>query len=730
MRNYHLIFQFILMSAFLIPKGILAQNQTDPENGFIIRKAVIDIDQRDSGDKQYQVTDRALDHPLVVRVLKNSKPLPNYPVYFSILTTPKKAKHASISHDVVLTDKNGFAPAWVKLGSSPGEYIFSARINDGVVGNDMVIFKTHARNKSWVFFLVMGLVGGLGLFLFGMEMMSDGMKKTAGNRMRSILEKLTTNRVIAAFVGIFVTMVIQSSSATTVMLVSFVHAGLMTFVQSLGVILGSNIGTTVTAQIIAFKVTDYALLMIAIGIGFRLFGRKDSQKYLGEIVLGFGMLFLGMHLMSKAMSPLRDYQAFINILQGLENPALGILAGAVFTALVQSSSAFTSIVIVLAMQGVLTLTAGIPLILGANIGTCITAGLASITASREAKRVALAHVLFNVAGVLIFVAWIPYFAEFVRWLSPQPETGLTGAAALSAVVPRQIANAHTIFNVFAAIIFLPFTKYFANLIVRILPDKILDRGIQPTILYLDYGMISTPAVAINLAIAEISSMARLLDRMIKAIIEPILTNESKKDVSHPQLNVIEGIQMREEKIDYLEYKVSDYLLQISRQNLDQEQAMEIFGLLSVVNNMESIGDIIDNSLLPLVRKKQNLKSDFSEEGKKEIRSYHKKVMKQVHRLEGFFDKFKMRDVEKIMKKKSKYSDLQYEYLQQHLKRVGNEKVESISTHLVHVNLMDMLKQINVYIGDIAKTLYEVVNPDAHITYWDTHGGVPKDFEMK
>jgi len=255
--------------------------------------------------------------------------------------------------------------------------------------------------------LIMTLLGGLSLFLYGMGKMSDGMKKAAGNRMRKILSALTNNRVIGLTVGAFVTMIIQSSSATTVMLVSFVQAELMTFVQSLGVILGADIGTTVTAQLIAFKLTDYALLMIAVGFGLTMFAKNESQKHIGEAILGFGILFFGMKLMSDAMRPLRSYQPFIDVLRGLENPIFGLLAGTIFTALIQSSSAFAGIIIVLAQQGVLTLEAGIPLIFGANIGTCITAGLASIGTTRNAKRVALAHVIFKIAGVLLFVFGFP-----------------------------------------------------------------------------------------------------------------------------------------------------------------------------------------------------------------------------------------------------------------------------------------------------------------------------------
>ena len=271
-------------------------------------------------------------------------------------------------------------------------------------------------NISWSF-LIFGVFGGLALFLYGMEKMSEGMRKSAGNHLRSILAALTKNRVIGPLIGGFVTMVIQSSSATTVMLVSFVQSGLMSFAQTLSVILGADIGTTITAQLIAFKLTDYALLMIAVGFGLRLLAKSEKARNIGEVVLGFGILFFGMKLMSDAMRPLRSYAGFVDFLKGLENPLLGILAGALFTALVQSSAAFIGVLIVLAQQGLVTLESGIPMIFGANIGTCITAGLASIGTCREAKRVALAHAVFKVAGVALFFFWIPEFADLIRSLA-------------------------------------------------------------------------------------------------------------------------------------------------------------------------------------------------------------------------------------------------------------------------------------------------------------------------
>ena len=554
-------------------------------------------------------------------------------------------------------------------------------------------------------FLTMGLFGGLSLFLYGMAKMSDGLKKAAGNQMRKILATLTKNRVVALFVGAFVTMVIQSSSATTVMLVSFVQAQLMTYVQSIGIILGANIGTTITAQLVAFKLTDYALLMITVGFVLTVFSKKESIKHIGEAILGFGILFFGMKLMSDAMKPLREFQPFIDLMKGLENPLLGILIGAAFTALVQSSSAFTGIVIVLAQQGLLTLEAGIPMILGANIGTCVTAGLASIGTIREAKRVALAHVLFNIGGVMIFVWLIPPLAELVRSLSSVSD--LSGMEKLAAETPRQIANAHTIFNVSVGLIFLPFTTLLAKQVYRILPEVEQVKGIDPATWHLDDSQISHPAFAIELAQTEISRMSKIIARMLRAIIHPFTTDDPGKDEIYPQLTIHEGIDMREEKIDFLDEKVVDYLVKIGRQELSNQQMSEVYAMISIANDLENIGDIIHRNMVPLATKRLQLKSDFSKEGKKELIAFHVKVSKQMSRLRDALGEMDPAMSKKILRKEEKYEILESDFRKQHVMRLHEEKGESLETHEVHVEFMDLLKQIGVHLTNIAKTIMEV-----------------------
>ena len=554
---------------------------------------------------------------------------------------------------------------------------------------------SSSNNEISLFLIITGLLGGLGMFLYGMEMMSDGMKMTAGDSMRSILEKLTSNRYIAVFIGAFVTMVIQSSSATTVMLVSFVNSGLLGFTQALGVVLGSNIGSTVTAQIVAFKITDYALLLIAAGSIMSLFAKKDTVKHLGFVILGFGLLFYGMKVMSDTMKPLRSDPTFNSILTSFENPFLGILAGAIFTALVQSSSATTGIVITLASGGSITLEAGIPLILGANIGTCITALLAGLNASRDAKRVAIGHVTFNVIGVLLFCFWIPTFAEFVSQTSDN--------------VPRQIANAHTIFNIVATVIFIPFTPFISRTIINYFPDKEEKRNIEkPAILNLDENVLNQPAAAINSAQAEISGVVGLMERVIGSLVRPFI-EESKEmqDIENPDIDLKTGLHQRIEKISFLNENISNYLINVSRKDLTVKQSQEVFSLVTAVNYLSSINNTVKLRFDSLVFKKEGLNEHFSDDGQEEIFMYHSKLLKQVKRLNKFFSKYDRAKAAKIMEKGEQYRDLEEKYRLEHFKRVSGDVAESVATHEIHIELMDMLKQINTLIELIASSLLEI-----------------------
>ena len=559
------------------------------------------------------------------------------------------------------------------------------------------LFAGNSDNTISFFLLFTGLFGGMGMFLYGMEMMSDGMKVTAGNSMRTILEKLTSNKYLAVLVGAFVTMVIQSSSATTVMLVSFVNSGLLAFSQALGVILGSNIGSTVTAQIVAFKVTDYALLLIALGSIMSLFSKKETIKNLGLVVLGFGLLFYGMKVMSDTMKPLRSDPAFNSILTSFENPFLGILAGAIFTALVQSSSATTGIVITLASGGSITLEAGIPLIFGANIGTCITALLAGLNTSRDAKRVAVAHVTFNVIGVLLFCFWIPTFADIISQTSEN--------------IPRQIANAHTIFNIIASLVFIPFTGFIAKTIIHYFPDKEVDRNIEkPAVLHLDDSLVSQPEAAINNAQAEIKGVVGLTERVVGTLVRPFIKGQELIDIENTDQDLMSGMNQRIEKISFLNQKISEYLITASKSDLSSNQSKELFTLVSIVNYLSSMNDLIKVRFVSLVSKKEGINEDFSDTDQQEAIDYHKRLIKQVNRLDKFFIKFDKEKMEKIIIKGKENTDFEKKYKLDRIERMKTSSeadIKSSEINQLHSQLMDMLKQVNIFINLIASSLIEL-----------------------
>ncbi len=435
----------------------------------------------------------------------------------------------------------------------------------------------------------MQLAGGLALFLFGMEQMAEALKAAAGERMRIILARLTSNRLMGAATGAFVTAVIQSSSVTTVLVVGFITAGLMSMSQSIGVIMGANIGTTITAQIVAFKVTKAALPMIAAGFGMLFIAKQEKIKHYGALLMGLGMIFFGMSVMSEAMTPLRSYQPFLNLMTSMENPIVGILVAAAFTGLVQSSSATTGIVIVMASQGFVTLPAGIALALGANIGSCVTAILASIGKPREAVRAAMAHVLFNVFGVLLWIGLIPYLAQFVTVFSPT-HANLSGIDRLAAEVPRQIANAHTAFNIANTLIFIGFAGQLARLVERLVPDKPIEEMVMTKPRYLSEELLDTPSLALQQVRLELRHMGEHVQEMLQKIMPAILSADRE---------ALREVREIDDKVDTLHGHIVTYLGHISRRALTEEQTSALTKLLAASNDLENIGDVIETDLTAL-----------------------------------------------------------------------------------------------------------------------------------
>ncbi len=558
-------------------------------------------------------------------------------------------------------------------------------------------------------YIIIHFIGGLAVFLYGMKTMSSGMKKMSGERIRTLMSTLTTNRLFGMLSGAFATMVVQSSSTIIVMLVGLVQSRIMTYVQAMGVILGAEIGTTVNAQLIAFRLHDYALIIFAAGFLVHVTAKKPSYQNAGESLAGFGLLFFGMQLMSQSMAPLRGYSPFIELLDAFSEPLISVFVGMAFTAVIQSSSAFVGIVIVLAQQGVLSLEAAIPLMLGANIGTCITAALAAIGTHRAAKRVSLAQILFNLSCVSFFLCFIPETADVVRFFSPGPADGEVVSA--TAYIPRQIANTHTLYNVLMACVFLPLTPLFARLVLRILPDKPEETRLIPMVWHLKRSAVSTPLVALSYARAEVGRMNKILNRMLSAAIQPFFSKHPETDAVFPQLSLVDGIVMREEKIDYLESQVTTYLFQIMRQELNPRESAEVFSLLNIVKDQEALGDVIEERMLRLLQEKKNKRVGLSPEGEQEIRSLHAHVCSCMEQLTHAVETSDCTKAQAILQQIEDFHNLEIVTEHHHLERIQHRVSVSEASHTLHMELIDALKQIHFYCRAITKNMLEYRDED-------------------
>ncbi|WP_448807771.1 Na/Pi cotransporter family protein [Aminobacterium mobile] len=428
------------------------------------------------------------------------------------------------------------------------------------------------------------VLGGVGLFLFGIKLMSDALQDLAGDRLRKLIGSLTSTPVRGVLIGTLVTILIQSSSGTTVMTVSFVHAGLMTLKQAVGVIMGANIGTTVTAQIIAFKFKSFALPVIGVGMILAVFGKSKRRKYIGNGLVGFGLLFLGMQTMESAMSFLQGRKDLF-LLFG-RSPLLGVLVGTLVTMVVQASSATIGLTIAMASQGLLTLDAAIPILLGDNIGTTITAVIASLGSNRSAKQAAAAHVMFNLIGVLVFVLFLPIFKAAVVLTSSE--------------IARQLANAHTLFNIINTLLFLPFTSPFVKVIQKMVPTK--DNGIRVGPQYLDPKLVvASPAAAVDAIKKEIARMGVVALSMLQGVKKAFLENDSK---------MVEEVNESEKILNELTHAIAKYAAEIWQEGLPSDLSTVLSSYVNGISDIERVGDHCQN-LIELYEYKVEHRLDFS-----------------------------------------------------------------------------------------------------------------------
>lgn len=464
------------------------------------------------------------------------------------------------------------------------------------------------------------LLGGLGLFLYGMQMMGSGLEAAAGNRMKRILERLTSNPILGVLVGAVITAVVQSSSATTVMVVGFVNSGMMTLRQAVWVIMGANIGTTITGQLIALDVGAIAPLFAFIGVVLVVFIKKQSVRYYGQIIAGLGILFIGMDMMSSSMAPLRESEAFVNLLTQFSNPVLGILAGAVFTAIIQSSSASVGILQALASSGVIGLSNAVFVLFGQNIGTCITAVLASVGTSRNAKRTTIIHLMFNIFGTVLFTV-ICIFSPLTDWVS----SWTPGSPS------AQIANMHTLFNIVTTLLLLPFGGYLAKLATRILPEKpteALENGVHQLLYIKPVDQLSaehhvgTSAIVINGVQRELARMAEMVLKNVDESFQAVLEGSPAR---------LEQVKETEEYIDYLNQQISRYISHIIVFETNPQDSEQISAFFKISTNLERIGDHAVN-ICEYTQLLEQKHIGFSQKAKAEIQSMRETSLEAIRSL--------------------------------------------------------------------------------------------------
>lgn len=530
--------------------------------------------------------------------------------------------------------------------------------------------------------LYISLISGVLLLIYGIKTVSDGLQDAAGPRIRALLRSLTSNRLYAVGAGALVTGLMQSSSATSVLLLGFVSAGLMTFRQTLAVILGADIGATITVQLIAFSIYDYDIVFIGLGIAFVFFSRRRLYANIGKGVMGFGFMLLAIKVMSDAMSPLESSGLFREVLIALVgSPVWGIILSAGLTALIHSSAATIGIALALVGHDLIPLDAAIHIVLGANIGTCSTALMASLGSPAEARRVAWAHVIFKAAGVLLFLPFLGQFSGLVRMSA--------------ADVPRQIANAHTIFNAVIAALFLPLLPFFAKVVTRMVPEKAEEKRFGP--MYLDEHILSTPAIALGQAGREVLRASDIVREMLQDTI---------KAFQSADMGLIVSIKDKDNMIDMLDRQIRLYLMRLSSSNLGEAQSRRAVALLEITRDLENIGDIIDRNMMPLAEKRINKGLMFSEEGLGEIISFHRRVMEN---FDTAISAFAANDAElaaRVLRNKEDMGQLERDLVQAHLERLRKGLRESIETSHIHLDILGNLARINSLITHIAYPIVE------------------------
>lgn len=540
--------------------------------------------------------------------------------------------------------------------------------------------------------MIFQFLGGLGLFLFAIKFMGDGLQKAAGDRLREILDKFTTNPLMGVLVGIIVTVLIQSSSGTTVITVGLVSAGFMTLRQAIGVIMGANIGTTVTAFIIGFDVGAYSYPIMALGAILLFFFKKSTIQNVGQILFGFAGLFIGLEMMGDGMKPLRDWEAFVDMTVSFsDHPMLGVVAGTVFTLIVQSSSATVGILQGLYSEGLIPLGGALPVLFGDNIGTTITAVLASLGASVAARRAAASHVMFNVIGTIIFLIILPLFTNYVEWIS----------GILNLEDKMQIAFAHGTFNVINTLIQLPFVGAIAYVVTKIVPGE--DASIEYAPKHLDKTLIDqSPSIALGQAKQEVVRMGEFAVRGLQESMDFLITGDN----NHVGVTV-----QLEEAINNLDRVTTDYLVELSKESLSGTDSKVHFSLFQNIRDIERIGDHFEN-LVELIQSREINRVKFSDEALQELKEMYELVLDTVSLSVIALDKQSKDLAREIINNENRIDELERVLRKRHILRLNKGECSG-SAGIIYADIISNLERIGDHAVNVAET---ILDENPHVSY--------------
>lgn len=533
--------------------------------------------------------------------------------------------------------------------------------------------------------ILLALFGGMALLLYGIRLSGEAFQRAAGGRLRGLLTGLSRHRLVAVLSGAAVTAIIQSSAATTLMLIGFVSAGLMTFRQTLGVILGADIGTTFTVQLLAFRLSDHAPLLVGVGFTVGFLARRPAVKDVGQAVLGLGLVFLGLRLIMDGVAPLEVNPLASQVIAAVaDSPAMAVLSAAGLSALMASSAATIGLALALASAGLLGPQGAVAIVLGANIGTCATALTASVGATAEAKRVAVAHIAFKLLGAALVLPVIGPFTELVMGTAADPA--------------RQIANAHTFFNVGISAIFLPFTPLAARAIEALVPDD--QPGDTPfRTRYLDERALEQPSLALGQATREALRMADTVQGMFRDVV-PVFRQDSQ---AH-----IEDVEKRDDQVDFLEREIKLFLARVGREAMGTDLSRKEIGLISFIGNLENIGDIIDKNLMELARKKLYQGRRFSEAGWAEIVEFHGLVAKNLERAIAAFAANDRALAQEVLDQRPFMRQRERELRESHLSRLRLGLTESLETSEIHLDVLTNLKRISSHVSALMFPILEEI----------------------